>query len=150
MRSGTPYLVRVCAYLQGGPDLQGGTDLKRGLALTWLGKPDYLLRLQMRKLLLYTFIVSLCVWAHNYVTNNKKEKNTALNSILYTISQFIYARWSVVAYAFRLVLFMSDDWDAVLNKSAQVIYHELLVICVHVYLKQSAHKRHPVVWVVFQ
>ena len=26
----------LCAYLQGGPDLQGGTDLKRGLALTWL------------------------------------------------------------------------------------------------------------------
>ena len=36
MRSGTPYLVRVCAYLQGGSDLQGGADLKRGLALTWL------------------------------------------------------------------------------------------------------------------
>ena len=34
MRSGTPYLVRVCAYLQGGSDLQGGADLKRGLALT--------------------------------------------------------------------------------------------------------------------
>ena len=34
MRSGTPYLVRVCAYLQGGSDLQGGANLKRGLALT--------------------------------------------------------------------------------------------------------------------
>ena len=36
VRSGTPYLVRVCAYLQGGSDLQGGADLKRGLALTCL------------------------------------------------------------------------------------------------------------------
>ena len=35
VRSGKTYLVRVCAYLQGGPDLQGGTDLKRGLTLTW-------------------------------------------------------------------------------------------------------------------